>query len=104
MATANLAENESIVMKVPKPRSQVATMTTGDTTDAGANYVMEGEYITGKWQPLGVFDAVAQSPVDSITGPSQSAWTDVPGAQQVRVRRTDANGGDGTVDLEIVEA
>ena len=104
MPTKSLAQNGVIALPVPKQRSQVATMATGDTTDPAANFVVEIEGVTGVWTPIGIFDGVAQGPVDSITGPSQYAWTDVPGAQNARARRTDAAGGDGTVAFEIVEA
>lgn len=106
MAKENLdAQNKAITLKVPGgQRSQVASIATASTADPAANFVIETEVCSGTWAPTGIFDAVAQGPVDSITGPSQYAWTDIPGGQQVRCRRTDAAGGDGTVDLNIVEA
>lgn len=104
MATKNLAvQNDVIVLKVPQARSQVATLATKSTVDAGAVFVIETEHVTGEWMPTGVFDAVAQAAADNITGPLQWCWTDVPGAQNVRVRRTDANGNDGTVAFNVVE-
>jgi len=105
MPTKNLAtQNDTITIKTSQQRSLVASIATKSTAAAGADFVIETEHIQGEWAPTGIFDAVAQGPVDSITGPSQWAWTDIPGAQQVRVRRTDANGGDGTVALNVVEA
>lgn len=101
MKAVNLAQNATIVMPVDKTRSGVAIVATPATTAAGAVFVVEVELFSGAWNSVGVFNAVTQLKVDNITGPSQYAWTDVPGAQQIRVRRTDATGGDGSVGLDF---
>lgn len=102
MKAVNLAQNETIVLPVDRIRSGVAVIATPANTIATAVFVVEVEMFPGAWNSVGVFDAVAQAKVASITGPNQYAWTDVPGAQRIQVRRTDATGGDGSVGLDFL--
>jgi len=101
MKAVNLAQNETIVLPIDKTRSGVAVVGTPDTTDAAAVFVIEIELFTGKWNPVGLFNGVTQAKADNVTGPNQYGWTDVPGAQRIQVRRTDAAGGDGSVGLDF---
>lgn len=101
MKAVSLAQNETIVLPVDKTRSGVAIVGTPAGTSATAVFVIEIELFSGVWNPVGLFDGVAQAKADNITGPNGYGWTDVPGAQRIQVRRTDATGGDGSVGLDF---
>lgn len=101
MLAVNLAQNEDITLPVDRVRSGVAIVATPAGTAAGAIFVIEVELFAGLWNAVGLFDAVLQAKADNITGPNQYGWTDVPGAQRIRVRRTDATGGSGLVGLDF---
>lgn len=86
-------------------RSPTVSIGTSSTCAVGAVFVIDIEKIAGEWiEAIGLFDGITQAKVNSITGPSQWAWTDVPGCINVRVRRTDATGGIGLVDIDYIGA
>lgn len=100
MKAVNLAQDETIVLTIDRSRSGVASIATPAATAGTATFVLEIELFTDEWNSVGVFNAVTQLAADNITGPGQYAWADVPAAQRVRVRRSDATGGDGSVGID----
>ena len=103
MKAVNLAQDKTIELPVDRIKSGVAVLATPGTTAGTAVFVLEVLLFAdlGTWNSVGVFDAVAQAKADNITGANQYAWADVPAAQKIRVRRTDATGGDGSVGLDF---
>lgn len=101
----SLAQNEYIELVSPnRVRSAVASIATKSTTNAGATFVIQVEGCSGEFISIGLFNAITQLAANNLTGASQYGWTDVPGNLKVRATRTDANGGDGTVGLSIVDS
>lgn len=101
MKAVNLAQDGTIILPIDKLRSGVAVVGTPASTSATAVFVIEIELFSGVWNSVGLFNGVTQAKADNITGPGQYGWTDVPGAQRIQVRRTDATGGDGSVGLDF---
>lgn len=107
MATKDLAQGETIELELVRMpyRSPTVSIGTSISTAAGAVFVIDIMKITNEWiEAIGLFDGLTQAKVNSITGASQWAWTDCPGVQRARVRRTDATGGNGTVDIDYIGA
>ena len=98
------ANSLTAAQKVPQNKAQAAVVATSADTPAGAEIAIMAEVITGELIQLTLFNGVEGSSVDSITGPSQYAWTNIPGAQRVYAKRLDANGGNAHVALDVVEA
>jgi len=100
---AQNAVTQPIVL-VKEPTSTVVAIATSAATVATAVVAVQVELIEGEWITVGVFDAVAQAKVASLTGASQYGWTDVPTAQRARAIRTDATGGTCEVGIEQIRA
>lgn len=101
MQKANLAQDESIVNKIPKQGPTELSITTGSTTDAAAEFKAEFQPWTGAaWVELPIRQSGGI--VTGLTGPNQVGFVNVPAGENVRVRRNDSNGGDGTVGSEII--
>ena len=100
------AQNDTTapIKLVGVPTSPVVAICTSSDTVAGAVVVVEVELIPDQWIAIGIFNAITQTKVDNITGPSQYGWTDTPTAQRARGRRTDAAGGTCKVGIEQVNA
>jgi len=101
MKAVNLVQNGTIVLPIDRSRSGVAVVGTPAGTAAGAVFVIEIELFPDAWNTVGLFNGVTQAKADNVTGPGQYGWADVPGAQRIRVRRTDGTGGDGSVGLDF---
>lgn len=104
MFAISLAQSEYIEAKVPQDGDYLASIATPAATSATAVFELRAEFFTDEFVAIGVFNGIAQGAVTSLTGPSQYGWADVPGAQRVRVYRTDGTGGDGSVGLAIQRA
>jgi hypothetical protein len=92
------AVNNTIAIDISKYRNGAVQVTTSSDTAANATVVLEVNGVhdvngTPEWLTIGMFDPVARASAANLTGASKSGWADVPGYAQVRVRRTDANGG-----------
>lgn len=111
-------QNDNIVITIPnKSINHVIAITTDSAAAGGCNLVVEipasynNDGINGApntvktWVPVGLYDAIANASVaggTGITGASKYAWADVPGADRVRIRRTDATGTASIVGYGLV--
>ncbi len=80
-------------LKLSQDKSPVGIIATSDDTAAGANIGLQAEFIPDVWVSVQVFDIGTSTNVDTLEGPSQAGWSDVPGAQRIRAIRTDNAGG-----------
>lgn len=104
LSQKNLIQNGYIELIPSRQRSNVVSLATSADTSATAVFVVQIEGITGEFVTIGLLNAITQLPASNLTGASQYGWTDIPGAQKVRVTRTDATGGNGTVGASLIEA
>lgn len=108
MATKNLAQNESIEIDLPDDGISTVAITTPAATSATAVFALEGilddvsEYVG----PITVVNQLVAPKTEAanVTGPSKAACANVGGFKKVRVRRTDATGGNGTVSFNSQKA
>lgn len=103
MATKSLAQNENITINLPADRVSSVAVSTNATAGAGAVFVLEAQIDdVSDWQtPVSLQNQLVAPRVDvaNLTGPSKAGCTTIGGFKRVRVRRTDATGGDGTVSI-----
>jgi hypothetical protein len=103
MATKNLAQNENIQINLPADRVSSIAATTDAVTAAGAVFVLEAQIDDANdWAtPISLQNQLVAPRVDvaNLTGPSKAGSTTLGGFKRVRIRRTDATGGNGTVAL-----
>ena len=104
MYPKNLLQGEFIEAKVPQDGDYLASIATPAATNTTAVFELRAEFFTDEFVAIGLFDGILQAAAANITGASKFAWADVPGAQRVRVYRTDATGGDGSVGLAVQRA
>lgn len=103
MVQKNLAQNEFIEIVNPSLDSAaIAAIGTGAATDGGGVFVLQVETLSGEFVTVKVYNGVTRvDAASNITGASQYAWAEVYGVKKVRVTRTDASGGNGTVGLSL---
>jgi len=107
MGQANLqAQNATIEIDISRFKNGAIAATTGATNVGTANFVVEvsGANAPGgakEWiTPVVLTDPTTGSQISALLGASKSGWADLPGYSAVRIRRTDATGGNGYVSLE----
>lgn len=108
MATKNLAQNETIEIDLPDDGISTVAATTPAATIATAVFVLEGllddasEWVT----PISLINQLVAPKVDvaNLTGPSKAGCAGVGGFKKVRMRRTDATGGNGTISFNSQKA
>lgn len=103
MVEANLAQNAFIQIDLAKFKNGAVALATAAATVAGAVFVLEVQGIQLEWIALKLFDTINKVDVANLTGPSKTATCEVPSYDSVRVRRTDATGGNGTVGINFRE-
>lgn len=104
MAKVSLAQNGVIELSMGG-RAGAAIMASAASAVATAVFVIE-ILVDGTWfTPVTTRNPLVNPTVEqaNITGPSKVGWLEVFGAERVRVRRTDATGGDGTVSLLVAQ-
>ncbi len=99
----NLAQNESVEVATRRNVMWVSAQT-GPANHAGADITIEASWDAGaNFYQLELIDpAEVGTPIETLVGASKAGYARCPGADAVRARRTDANGGTGIVNLTTV--
>lgn len=93
------AANDSIQIKTNR-RMGTASAQTGPANPVGAVFVMEASWNGGDaYVAVQMIDPSNLDEVANLTGVSKAGIGDVTGADFVRMRRTDATGGEGDCSL-----
>lgn len=108
MATKNLAQDQTVDIDLPDDGISTVAATTPAGTSATAVFVLEGllddasEWVT----PITLVNqlVVPKAEVANLTGPSKAGCASVGGFKKVRMRRTDATGGNGTISFNSQKA
>lgn len=102
------AQNDVIEISTPRLRNGVAFLSTPSACAATAAFLVEHQIdgadgAADEWRSIMLYDPNTKLNVTGITGPSLSAWAEVPVMHKIRARRTDANGGNGWVNFDFEE-
>jgi hypothetical protein len=97
MPAKNLAQNETIEIRLSALWNGSVVIQSGGSANAGATFVVE---VTGNevdWVAIRIKDPTTAGFPDiaNIVGPNKTAWADVPAFIAARAKRTDAAGGNG---------
>lgn len=104
MASKNLAQGESIQIDLDELVSSVVALTSRASNNVGCNLVLEAQ-IDNEWvTPVTMINPIVNPKVEiaALVGASKAGWADLPGFRCVRVRRTDAAGGDGWAEINVL--
>jgi hypothetical protein len=101
-----VAQNDVSTQLILKGRIGIVSAMTGSANPANAAFTIEASYNDGDdWvTPILLTDPTsAGAAVNNLTGATKSGWARLGGADRVRAKRTDANGGNGDISLTVIE-
>jgi hypothetical protein len=97
-------QNSTIEISLSREGSGAVAAQTSADNPATAVFILEATVNGEDWVgPILMVDPTTKSDVANLTGANKSGYADLPCYEKARLRRTDANGGNGDASLSARE-